>query len=372
MAAHPDYRENPARGIYICGPISEELVNRLIPRINELRFDGQDPLTVYIDSPGGQVACYRHLVNLIRAPDQDGRTHKFVTVAATEAMSAAAMLLSNGDYAIAYPNSEIMFHGNRISRDQALTTESASRLAEALRSINEDDALDLTDVMFPRLVYLHIFFRKEYSSIRETRKDTPTDCMCLAQLAQRNLRARNRAIVDRALKQMQELSFLRTHVDQAYEQESGLTPDSPFGQVEIYILRQILKFEESRNDLNNWSLSSGGLDQIRRDFTLLGSFFTKHSPAIRRKVSIYGEFFLNEEKRTELEKIGGENSREKFLMQHAYGQIEQLWIYGAMLAQELHAADCEFTPLEAFWLGLIDEVVGAGLPNKRLLIESKP
>jgi len=50
-----DYRENPARSVYLLGDINQALVEKLTPRINELRLSSTDPITAYVDSQGGDV-----------------------------------------------------------------------------------------------------------------------------------------------------------------------------------------------------------------------------------------------------------------------------------------------------------------------------
>src|SRR5436853_1159698 len=96
------YRENPARSVYITGPIDQSLLDRLTPKINQLRFsDKAAPVTVYIDSPGGSVAIAETVRNLIKAPNPDGHSCRLITVVTGTAASAAADLLALGDYAIA-------------------------------------------------------------------------------------------------------------------------------------------------------------------------------------------------------------------------------------------------------------------------------
>ena len=102
MPAHDkDYRENFARSLFLTGKITQEAAYALSPRIKELRAASGDPITLYIDSPGGSSAVAEGIRFLIKAPDQDGRRCRLITVAIGTAASAAADLLALGDYAIA-------------------------------------------------------------------------------------------------------------------------------------------------------------------------------------------------------------------------------------------------------------------------------
>jgi len=56
------YRENHKRAIYIAGEINKELLHKLAPQINELRCTSCEPITVYIDSVGGDIEVQRDCV----------------------------------------------------------------------------------------------------------------------------------------------------------------------------------------------------------------------------------------------------------------------------------------------------------------------
>ena len=95
-----DYWENFERSLFLTGKITQEAAYALSPRIKELRAASGDPITLYIDSPGGSSAVAEGIRFLIKAPDQDGRRCRLITVVIGTAASAAADLLALGDYAI--------------------------------------------------------------------------------------------------------------------------------------------------------------------------------------------------------------------------------------------------------------------------------
>lgn len=145
-----DYRENCDRAIYVTGRIDQNLVDRLTPTINSLRLASCDPITAYIDSLGGSSFHAETIRRLIKAPNPDGGVCRVITVATGTAASAAADLLTLGDYAIAYPHSSIFYHGTQRSADTALTYEVASSLASSLEELNERFAVRLARRAFPR------------------------------------------------------------------------------------------------------------------------------------------------------------------------------------------------------------------------------
>jgi len=366
MGKHANYRENPNRAVYVVGEINEDLVQRLTSQITSLRFTSSEPITVYIDSRGGSIRSALHLQNLLRTPSQDRETHWIICVATTQAKSAAAILLATGDYAISYPNAEIMHHGSRLPGERDITTEKASDLVDLLSSVNDDDALNLADLMFPRLVLLHIFNRNQYNEIRKEHPSAISEAQCLAETIRLKLKRENALLIETALSQLGELDALFEHVNAAIV----LGKNDPLGKVELLLLRAILDFEEKRNDLSKWGLSSGGLDQIRRDFLLLSKFFTKYARGLDNKVDVWGKFFLTQEQRTAFDAIQDKPAQVKYLAEHATPEVEKLWTLTVLLSQVLHKQDCHFTPEETYWLGLIDEVAGSDLPSKRMTVEA--
>ena len=104
----PKYRPNHDRSITISGIIDDALTARLLPEIVKLLAASRDPITIYIDSPGGDTDCAKLLLNALRASDQDRSERcRLITVALGEASSAASDILTAGDYALAYPFSRI-------------------------------------------------------------------------------------------------------------------------------------------------------------------------------------------------------------------------------------------------------------------------
>src|SRR5215831_10305942 len=148
-----DYRENFTRSLFLTGKITQETPYALSPRIKELRAASGDPITLYIDSRGGSSAVAEGIRFLIKAPDQDGRRCRLITVAIGTAASAAADLLALGDYAIAEPQAEILYHGSRLAYEQVLTFEGATSVVANLQEANERLALRLARSSFRRIIW---------------------------------------------------------------------------------------------------------------------------------------------------------------------------------------------------------------------------
>jgi hypothetical protein len=103
-----DFTPNPDRAIWIDGEINKALENRLRPEILDLTSRSREPITAFIDSEGGSAAVSRRILDLLRSTNQGGASPcRILTVAASKARSAAADILSAGDFAIADPGSKL-------------------------------------------------------------------------------------------------------------------------------------------------------------------------------------------------------------------------------------------------------------------------
>jgi ATP-dependent protease ClpP protease subunit len=88
-----DFAPNPKRVIYVQGVIEQQLLYRLTPQIIELHDKGSDPITVYIDSPGGIVSHMESLLQLLRVDQDADKPRRFITIVTSQAASAAAELI---------------------------------------------------------------------------------------------------------------------------------------------------------------------------------------------------------------------------------------------------------------------------------------
>jgi len=147
------YRENRKRAIHVVGQINEELLRRLTPQINELRCASCEPITVYIDSVGGDIEVAERLRGLLTAPTPRGESCRLVTVVTERAASAAADLLALGEYAIASPYSNILYHGIRQRPEDPITYELATSIASSIKKENELFAQRLAIKVFPRIIF---------------------------------------------------------------------------------------------------------------------------------------------------------------------------------------------------------------------------
>jgi hypothetical protein len=147
-----------------------------------------------------------------------------------------------------------------------------------------------------------------------------------------------------------------------------------YQEFESRVLKGIINYKTKfhRDDL--WLLSEGGLAEVTNDFKLLLDF---HYGSQRKNLDAFlyslGELFFLQEERQEYEHLElDKDGRFVWMKERVEPRLQPLWYFAVSYCRLLQTADFVLDPEEAYWLGLVDEVSGSGLPNVREMVESLP
>lgn len=362
---HPEFRENPKRAVYVVGVIDQAMVDRLTPEILRLRSESSEPITVYIDSPGGSTLHAYVITQLLKSPTQDGEICSIVTVVTGQAASAAADLLTAGGYAIAYPHTSIHYHGVRTSQGE-ITHESALNLAESLKRTNEDFALELLDKIKGRFFFVYTQLKSDFSVLSASDANLST-VECLAKCLEKKL-VRGGRLLRLALEKHQRLVKLLAE----YNQElavAGVAFQRPAEQ-EAFLLKFLIDWELKENSVETWRFGSKGLAILREDFILLSDFENgEHMKALDNAIEEWGMFLLEPEERqhyVELEPEAAAN----YVKERKRESFKTIWHFLISICRSLQQGENLLHPYEAYWLGLVDEIPGSHLATIREVVEN--
>lgn len=370
----PDFRPDPARSIFLSETINQSTLDRLTPVILRLQADGRGPLTLFIDSPGGSVASAGTLSSLLGASDQDGNgACRLITVATGMAASAASDLLMAGDYALAYPHALILCHGVREQSRSELTHEKAIDLAKNLANSNERFAIQLADNCIHRFIFRLAFLSSEFPEIKQRRNNAllpHTECFIEA------LKSRVPVVLievlEDALKRSVDNDALDTFAAQAMAGQN--TSSMPLAQFEALLLKAILDYETQQHASDaRWSFRSYGFERIQDKLELLLNKYNDHHAEMTSLLCArWGEFFLTPEQETEISQLL-EEERPAAIEKAVQNILRTLWFFFVSICRLLQKDDYWMTAESAYWLGLIDEVIGrTDLPCPRIFIEYPP
>ena len=208
------------------------------------------------------------MASLLRCPGQDGIAPRLITVVTGSAHSAAADLLAAGDYAIAYPEAQVHYHGTRRYLDEGITVEAAQSIADDLQAANEQFAIRLAERSIERFMFLFLCQRGSLVKAREELKlQSAPEVDVFGAVLTRNLSIHLRRLPHKAMEDYREATELSSFIWDKLKWQGRDIAD-----VEADILRLILDYELERNQGKNWTLTRGGLGKAVSDFVMFNDF----------------------------------------------------------------------------------------------------
>ena len=369
-----DFRPNPDRAIYLTGTIDQLSVDRLTSSIIRLLTSGREPITLYIDSPGGNTFHAGMLLNLLTSIDQNFSPRcRLITVATGFAASAASDLLMAGDYALAYPHSMILCHGVRQAANaDMLTHEGAVGLAKNLASTNEQFALELARNSISRFIFRIVFQRSE-SKIQTGHEQgyAPLNLEGFIDTLQSQSRISFELIklLRNALTRSKDSEQLDLYVSNSLSQ-LGNFADMRMALFESHLLKAILDYELEHHSDESWSFRTDGFGKIEEKFHLLiDRHVSQHDDMVGSLCDRWGEFFLTKEEEEELA-LKPEESRSEWLLNTVQQRLKPIWFFFVSICRLLQEDDYYLSAEEGYWLGLVDEIIGrSDLPCPRIFVE---
>jgi ATP-dependent protease ClpP protease subunit len=372
-----NFRFDLSRAIYITDKIDESMVTRIIPEVMRLQSMSSDPITVYIDSPGGLTNSMESILALLRDADQflsntSGRMpFRLITIARRNAMSAAADLLISGDYVVVYPETRILYHGVRITED-ALTSVEASKLSDELRQVDNDFADKLRSNIEERFILIYLKAREERQNATNSNSNSPTDQFRINDfynyLKEKLRPETSKDLLEKAFSRYEEYQKLHIILQKCI----GLSLKSGTrSKHESFFLKELID-NESRNHENDsaWSYTSDGIKILAQKLVLLREssgysdkmmdWFETIAPGVLER-----EEFSYLQTKTEAE-------RKSEYLRLLSETLEPVYLFIVALCHSLQEGENELLGEDAYWLGLVDEVYGSNLPNRRYIAEYQP
>lgn len=373
------FRPDPHRAIYILGRIDQDLVRRVTPEILKLQHESRRPISVYIDSPGGDTLHAASILSLLASSNQDwDQPCRLITVVTAQASSAAADLLSAGDYAIAYPDARVLYHGVRTAPATPVTVEIASGLTEWLKTANDRFAMDLARRSNGRFIFRYLLLRTE--SARQTGAADqaslePGNVDSFVDLLTERVTAAGANVLAQARTRNQRYQRLLEHMKKSAFRRKRFRDGSRLADLEAEMLKGVIDFARTSNRDPSWTFrDGGGMAQLQDDFLLLREYLDiAQNVHVKAMCDRWGRWFLTAQDAAELNSISDEAEREGRQLEKLTPFLQPLWFFFVALCHALQDGENELTAEDAFWLGLIDEVYGhPALGSLRLIAEYTP
>ena len=382
------------RAVFVAGEINGEMVAALTPQIMALRQASADPINVFIDSPGGDPRAAQVIRGLLKTPDQMGRGCHINTIATGNACSAGADLLAEGDYVAAYPHAYIHFHGTWTGKEH-LTSAEARELSEELLSDDKYSSVELASAVFPRQLYNYDGLLKEIQQLRKTPsealsnfdllvEDKAVDVPAFAFALANNLQAPYQDLVWKCLEQTVRRASILKQFRQVTDplrqlpsmlrsviKQKNLNADAAAGLSKQLVLLNALISDCVVNE-SDWDLASENFSTLEQSFLHLREVIDgTYDQELVERVAEWGQLFMSPkdlrfDRRLSMSdldnpKISAEYDR---MVDRTSAKMEPLWSFTLTLCGLLNVGENPLTPNDAYWLGLIDEVVGTPLARR--------
>jgi ATP-dependent protease ClpP protease subunit len=373
IVPHSNYRLDPARSIQIQGLIDDQLVTRVTSQILRLQHEARTPITVYIDSPGGSVSSMETIFRLLKLSDQNNSgSCRIITAVTIRAASAAADLLASGDYAIAFPSSTVLYHGLRTFEKNPLTVESTSVLTHILRLTNDVYAMELARKIEDRFLFRFTILRGEFDGIR-TKRAAPwmTDLDCFFEAVASKLSKNAKKAWDKAKDRYGRYQSLLDSVIAKSKVSAG---PQRLAEMEARQIKAIVDFEVKTNKKNpSWTFKDGGMGRLADDFFLLNEYLESYSSErLKNWCKSLGRWSIPKADVDEIDAIADEKDRTERLVTKVRPILQPVWSFFVALCHALQEGENDLTATDAYWFGLVDEVIGEGFWSLRYIEEYKP
>jgi hypothetical protein len=374
----------------IGGPIDDDLAVEVTPRILELKALPEKPVILLVDSPGGRIDRTAQLMDLLFLEDRRGKRSPVLAVVTGHAQSAAADLVTAADFAAAFPRSTILCHGLRYFETE-LTEEGSLEHGTNLNRLNAETAKWLAARIFRRMLDTYRRVEPQFGAIAGiagrytevlgvTWSSDVVDIGRLAAAIWRELPAGLDEIVDRAVGSMGSVSFLRREIGgdakgiPAYLDEN-IRKATAERQADLrHGFRVLTALLGSRIDADpEFELDFETLVDVASEFTY---YVESTSPQFEDEQLFAtlddAELFFGPKDLEDVTKIaerGDDNSpfelkRFDEIVARAYQRAEPLWAFSLGLARVFQHEEIELDPVSAWWLGLIDHVLGTALDRR--------
>ena len=315
---------------------------------------------------------------MIRAPRQDGKKCQLTTVCVGYAASVAADILSAGDYAIAHGDSVILIHGTRDGKDEDedLTVESLHQKVESLQQENEFFALRLANRMFRRFATQALLLEAFKTRPPQPVIAVAANPMEILGTIRKKVATEHEKLIQAAFEQMDRTKKLFDYIESKIQLDVLTDPivnDSAILKHLVDFEASVLQERKAKGE-QVAGFTKETVSLIQDDFLRLREFLGgSYNKQALELCYLRGHYFLKKEELEEYGKIQRSSieERHKFLEEKAAPQVFPLWYLVVSLCRLLQQGEHTFTAHDAWWFGLVDEVLGSDLPSVRIWKEER-
>lgn len=138
------------------------------------------------------------------------------------------------------------------------------------------------------------------------------------------------------------------------------------------VFRAILNFEIREHRNHEWCLDEFGMQDVVADYFLLRDYiFGEHVHHLDSAVERYGPSFLSEEQFAEFtaKEASDPAAARQWLKPLVEPDVREFWHFTVCLCRLMQEGENSLGATDAYWLGVVDEIVGSDMRGARHLVE---
>ncbi len=356
-------RPNHRRGIKIYGGIKGEFAKIAFQKIAILANRSAKPVTLYIKSQGGSVGRLKSIEELFSRSNPSRQNVLFITVAVGDASSAAAFLLLMGHFAYATAAANIVFHGARYQVIHPLAKikkGDAISMGLQLDKQNRRIAENLAQAIVYRVIHRYLEYKNKTPSIEGAASPLPATGLrkFVKYLNTRLSSPRGKVALEQSFAFTKTILSLRKHFAPRIPEGSSVTPAA-----QGRIFKAIISIKLSAPAKINWCLDETTTPGIMFDYLFFNDLMAKDQAVLLKNLAkSFGTHFLSPPEANVYNDLKKDSfEAQAFLLDRVKDQIAVLWYFTMALTRRLLTGETNLSASDAYWLGLIDEVLDTPL-----------
>lgn len=333
-----------SRTVFLQSPLDRRAGTALMARVAALLAEEDQPVTVCIRSRGGHLDAYFEVESFIGSMGNGGQGQ--VHTVAAFANSAAAYLLVSGHRAFVFPHVTLGFHGAKWTNvPRALRTETALSIAIRLDIANRNVSRRLA-----RRVALRLAARYLSGPQRARTGSFDIGSDIAKQMDERLANEPSRLVLRDALARYR---FLRGAIDPQISR-AGATPDAASAD----LLRAVVEAQSAAEPGNIETIDPFYAAEVVMDYILARDLLLgSHSDSDEESVRCCLERALAFPGATPQTPVTPPEQRRHGELGAAQQHALDLWSFAFVLCHRLLSGHNPIVSNDAYWLGLVDEIV---------------
>jgi hypothetical protein len=229
--------------------------------------------------------------------------------------------------------------------------------------------MKLAEQINRRFLFRFIVARHSFAEIRE-KNCIPdmTDLQCFIELLKSQLSDEATIVLDKAKIRHERYEKLLYTV---FKKSRRSREKKTLAQLEANHIKAIVAFEVKNNEGDpSWSFTRRGMSSLVDDFFLWNEYLNDFgSTRLPEWSSMYARWTIPPEKVKDIEAITDKKARADKYVEVVGPILQPISAFFVALCHTLQEGENELTASDAYWLGIVDEVVGEPLPTERWMAE---